>query len=405
MVSVKKIDADNLVTNAWKYRMNQLIMYKNNSEYLLPIAETLLGGVMLFDGALEDSADNIVFPGNAHLVGYGDRGSDTSDPCRGTFNELESGRTDRGYTLVWDFSTSQCNDTVKSIALAHKDIVYHLKRGLNTGTSSLGLHALLYHDGNYWYAVDVSSAKKLWMNRGARPFEISVHTRPNYDGDNLNSFKTIDVSDDFDYSRSTQYWAYSEPGYITTHEFSYSGSRGSYLSSLWYAKIRTSDWEYIPKQTIQIDGLPNTRLQNFCSAGGYYYARNYDGGTTLYRLDPANPVDIRTITFDSKYTNITPMGRTHSGVITGKLEDPSSGYGTSDERRYKIAYIYPDGTVKIIKSGTNIGWEVPIGYSERLTPANSYLADVYLGTICNLSSPVTKTAATTMKVIYTLTDT
>lgn len=404
----KKIDADNLVTNAWKYAMNGLIMTRQNATSYLPVAETLLGGLMLFDGPLTESADNIAFPSEAHLAGYGDRESDTSDPMRGTYNSLESGRTDQGYTLTWDFSTAQCNEQIGCVSLANSEIVNRLKLGLQPAGSNFRLHSPLYHDGEYMYALDVSSAGTLWINRWMRPYNVSVHTRPDYSDDALGPYKTIDVSSDFTEAWSTERWAYDEPGYITTYGRDWSGSSGSYVTDLWYAKVRTSDWEYIPKQTIRIDQFPSIRLETVISAGGYFYLKDYySARAKFYRFDPSNTADVREITFDEKYVYTGASGRVHTGVIVVLLRDTTSIYGDSDPRSYANAYIYPDGVTKLVKSDMTSTYAPGIGFSERLisdTNMPTYSSSVYLGTICNLSSPVTKTSATTMKVIYTLTD-
>ena len=111
-------EEDNLVTNAVKYLlafMNKINRQPSNE--VTPIATNALGGIMLFDETLEEDPDNVEFPSDAHLVGYSDRSLNTGNPMRGSFNSLESGSRDDGYTAVWDFGTSQANGTIKSVAL------------------------------------------------------------------------------------------------------------------------------------------------------------------------------------------------------------------------------------------------------------------------------------------------
>lgn len=71
----KVYEKDNLVTNAVEYLIAwQTMMGRAMNESVFPIATNALGGIMLFDSTLEESVENIHFPSNAKLVGYGDRG-------------------------------------------------------------------------------------------------------------------------------------------------------------------------------------------------------------------------------------------------------------------------------------------------------------------------------------------
>ena len=117
----KTYEKDNLVTNAVQYLIAaQNMMGKVMNQSVFPIATNALGGLMLFNNTLDEDADNIAFPSNAKLVGYGDRDSNTTDSMRGSLNSIESHATDTGYVSVWDFGTAQGNGTIKAIALTNK---------------------------------------------------------------------------------------------------------------------------------------------------------------------------------------------------------------------------------------------------------------------------------------------
>ncbi|MGN0363705.1 MAG: hypothetical protein ACI4ET_12780, partial [Bilifractor sp.] len=98
----------NMVTNAVKYLMNmEMGNNANPEEYVMPVSTNALGGLLLFDGTLKEDADNVHFPSSdqAHLVGYAGQETNTYDKMAGSINSAESGRSDTGYTNVWDFGT------------------------------------------------------------------------------------------------------------------------------------------------------------------------------------------------------------------------------------------------------------------------------------------------------------
>lgn len=121
--SKQVIKHDNMITNAVKDllvsqrgEIAPLFKITQNNE---SIARAMFGGLLLFDDTLNSNADDYFIPsakitGYASLTSYGGM-----DVARGGFNELESGLQADGksYKFVWDFSTSQGNGTIKSLAL------------------------------------------------------------------------------------------------------------------------------------------------------------------------------------------------------------------------------------------------------------------------------------------------
>ncbi len=117
----EEVEKDNLVTNAVQYALAFIgRAEKSPDEVLIPLAKKGLGGILLFDGTLEEDVNNTAFPASVHLVGYSDRTTNSDIAMRGSFNSLESHRTATGYVSVWDFSTSQANGTID-----HADKVPH----------------------------------------------------------------------------------------------------------------------------------------------------------------------------------------------------------------------------------------------------------------------------------------
>lgn len=79
-----------------------------------------MGGILLYQNALEERADTIYAPLDNPLIGYAsDDANNTEDIRRGSRNLTESKEVDGGYRFVWDFATSQANGTISAICLSN----------------------------------------------------------------------------------------------------------------------------------------------------------------------------------------------------------------------------------------------------------------------------------------------
>ena len=123
--SKRVIKHDNMVTNApsdlLKSQRGELAtifkVMSNGESY----AKALFGGILLFGDTLNNKADEYFLP-TTNIVGYASQEAYGGlDASRGSVNQIESGlQADGSYKFVWDFSTSQGNGTIKSIALCPK---------------------------------------------------------------------------------------------------------------------------------------------------------------------------------------------------------------------------------------------------------------------------------------------
>lgn len=92
----------------------------NGDDWMLPLKKNIMGGILLYQNALEERADNIYAPLNNPLIGYAsDDANNTEDIRRGSRNLTESKEVDGGYRFVWDFATSQANGTISAICLSN----------------------------------------------------------------------------------------------------------------------------------------------------------------------------------------------------------------------------------------------------------------------------------------------
>ena len=442
----KRFEKDNLVTNAYKYHLQSTILMncENNAFNMtgengaLSIAGVTLGGLLLFDGALTENAENIHYPGDVHIVGYSDQTTDLSNPRRGSYNTLESGKTGSGYTHVWDFSTAQGNGIIGALSLTNikagaDPIGNCINRSLSGSTTSRMQYQ--YHDGvyGYYFSISGSSAKieKYFQPQSA----ISVHTN-NLAGDGLKATYTVDMSEDENAILETAFWQYAGNGDFYGAIVLADNSDEHEALSVRVAKIHTDDWAtftYTPAEDIELDGVTGRRTYHMSGSTKYIdanppvisghhvyipcYQHDASGrATKIYIADLNNPSNIiETTDTIAIYTGVSSSSAYHNDY---RCDYPGPS-GTADfwedsGTQKKRIRIYPDGTVmKAINASPIMAMR---GYASKNAPINAhwsrstgsnwgvYVQTGYLGTICNLTSPIEKTAAQTMKVTYTLTD-
>jgi hypothetical protein len=149
-----------------------------------------------------------------------------------------------------------------------------------------------------------------------------------------------------------------------------------------------------------------------CVSKGYFYFLSYDY-STVYQVDLENTVDVKERTFDENYVSKV-FPKYNGGIYAYFYHDGKTETG-STRRYYSPGFIYEDGKYRLddeAKLTSDSSSNNYTGYESerlfRLQVPSSYAYPgftlAYLGTICNLSSPVVKTSAQSMKVTYTLTD-
>lgn len=134
-----RIEQDNLITNAPQIISNTMIGRNKGASFVMPMVKTILGGILLFEDPLTENANNIYFPGNNILTGFGGQVLNTSDEQLGSINNIETGPTENGYDCVWEFNTSQANGYISSLALTHANVADSLPQmAISTDIVDLG---------------------------------------------------------------------------------------------------------------------------------------------------------------------------------------------------------------------------------------------------------------------------
>lgn len=112
-------------------------IFHYHASNITPLATELFGGIILFEGALPETATGIFPPYDAKPVGHAGAPYSGTNPYRGTYNTAESGPLYAGtqivgYRHVWDFVTDRVNSTIGCICLTSR-------LGGNTGWKTKGL--------------------------------------------------------------------------------------------------------------------------------------------------------------------------------------------------------------------------------------------------------------------------
>ena len=146
--------------------------------YHTPMYNTVLGGLLLYEDAIEENAELSLAPMSNKCVGHAGSAYSGTQPTRGTLNESESGFINpdepwKGYRYVWDFGTDKANGTISCACLTSrrggnsgygKGIDYEVTEDDNAFCSELcNTQSSSYTAGQTIYIKDSSSTAKLNM--------------------------------------------------------------------------------------------------------------------------------------------------------------------------------------------------------------------------------------------------
>ena len=401
---------------------------------------------MLFDGLLTEDKSNIFFPSEAHLVASANRNLNTIDSDRGSLNIAESYKTDTGYQSVWDFSTSQANGTIKSLALtlnsydknqesaiAYNFVSPFIRYGIknDNGSTSFYPYPLCYDADNQvlYYISDSKGGTQSYQDENGKKvtkYKTECHVIKAYVP--TSQFKLADKSNNAELGEEVATF-YLETG--TSSADVRGAIRNGYDGYAYMCtpigtegevelyKLKISDYSFELSEPINFT-CKSTKMYNHWGdstvSKGYAYIISLEE-KSIYIVNLANPVDVSECTLPNDLVVYGRLTALKNGGVAFVTQKPISG---TSSHEYRVAICYPDGKIivsKYYRTGMNPSY--PIFYPPRLFTDNlmtfgfnayeSYLSqgalvNNYLGTIYNLPQPIVKTAASSMKVVYTLTD-
>lgn len=124
---VEIIEDNNMVTNALQEFMLPYGMFNKgiftNDNITNALYLNLLGGLFLFDTALDEDVDNTFMPAGVKMVGNGsiDVSNNGEVTELGSYNKTESGiQSDGSIKFVYDYATNQANGTIACACLTSK---------------------------------------------------------------------------------------------------------------------------------------------------------------------------------------------------------------------------------------------------------------------------------------------
>lgn len=439
---------ENLVTNAVPdlLKLNPSgMMYPiqttGNTKFedeIFPISNKCYGGILLFENPLEEDINKYVAPSNNPITGYASNDVNQTDSSkRGSANLTESTPLENGYKFVWDFSTSQANGKISSLALTHYKGGRHFYGDAYGREACLRLNRL-YKDINnfdilraYLGIVEADSINNTF---------ISLYPRENKALDIIKlkePFTSIGLNDSIS-SDCFQNIEKTSIGLESFFEEEYGWNYSNFIDGkdgYWYGfnskntgknvilrrvKIKKIDYSVsYDKWTLnninlskigeyKINGSSHpSKTTASLMKNGYLYVMS-DSTKEIYKINANNPVDITKIElgFNSNfnygrytYNYLYEWGDYILGYdfIINNKDEVVKNAGKNNFSGEGLDYIK---TVLIDIGPFKVGYSS----SENTLYKTLYLHTPYLGTINNLSSPILKTADKTMKITYTLTE-
>ena len=411
----------------------------------------LLGGLFLFDTALDEDVNNIFMPAGVKMIGNGSKDVSNSGAVTelGSYNTTESGlQSDGSIKLVYDFSTAQANGTIACACLTSKiggymgmgndsgryynadyaEDAFWGKNYCYTGISGgeKNVSHLLYpvysenaiyftNPYNITYASNYSSQH--WRTTGkiqilkVRAGFTNVGINDRQDLKNIIATYDVDIPQDIlDYMGTSNNYVYAVADSLERNIFivfykSATLSAGGYC---WIMKIDKHMKATAYKLTNNTGSALSIYRQTNAFNGDYFFAYGNVSPYYLYGIKYSDSTQIieTGVNKNSKY-NLCNMGKNLIGIFS---ESESKSYYS-----YTI-YDMVNRTHRVVNGNGNSSNYLYTPFSDKkgiylrtYTPSSSnYSYTVmkdprYLATINNLSEPVVKTSSKTMKVTYTLT--
>lgn len=422
--SKEVIESDNIVTNGastfLKIRGNTLHpvekMFMENDN---PVA-TLYGGLILWDGTIDESVNNYHKPAGVKMTANACYGlKNTTDASElGNYNTDES-VIGNGYAkFVFDFSTNEGNGTIASLSLVHKYcgmIGFGNKKSgvcanlagisdvIKNGSRNISSTEIAYQkNGNALYMKeDVLYVASMSTSTGAviiGSYKFDTGHTLSLFSDKKNLLKNkigskeIQLKDYHTYSRVTYQVVGIEDKYLY---YAILNTKSPYNVLLIKVDITTCSVESTDLETLYNKLHATGSFHNILNGNLVYYGK--DSKCHIYNISTGDVVDVsydtRNIVSHLKLNEKESLCFTKDGYCyLYSKEDNSYVMTNNKEATNNSPAIYATGDGGVVCAYSN---------GTTYVSGNPF----YIGTINNLDSPVEKTADKTMKITYTLTET
>lgn len=403
--------------------------------FVTDIQKAFAGGLLLFRDTIE--IGSYYMPAGNKMIGCGLKGTENlGTPVElGSYNSVESSEGNTSLTRVWDFATHQANGSIGCICLT-PSVTGYGGYGNPSGVRRTSGYSLAQYcetsntseyklsDNGYLYAfatVTVESTRYLRIYKQRTISNKGEFFAGKVTYTDIEITSSLDLTG-FDFADSTCY-----SHHIGTNKFRIL-PQGYYYAPYDVASGETFYyWEVdVSTGTLSRKSFVNSSSDTIC---GYTYSPiqgNYTAGTPVFTVDDKIIIEDSTHTYvlifdltDGSLEHKTTFRAVSSyslafgaGMISEGLYIITDFNGSSFNGTRMVDIV--NGTEYPTNWWASDGWFMNAWddkglcefyrYTDR--PHLSFLGynPMYLTTINNLQSPVTKTAAQTMKVTYTLTE-
>lgn len=383
-----------------------------NSQYF-PLNNKGMGGLLLFQNTLDESADNTLIPleETNPIIGYASNDVNSgTDTKKGSRNLTESIKLDNGYKFVWDFTTAQANGQISALALTHfgtaKGILSSNILGLYNNLSITNSISQDLIDNAIRYAVDFDwNSNILTCIKTVDTSTITVYKLKVCVG-NI----PVGINDAIRYvtliSQTNVTLSQTILDNTTWHnsddEYYYGFGGGDYYTGRPYSVYRIKKSDYTLDESFTFSG--STQYQQTDYSGNWF---KWNNNFYMAKSDRLHILNLSTKTFSEihnggKSIALSSRNYLHAGSVFIKPDNSvisrhSSGYFFNEISSNKEkAFVSPNGIVLVLAYSYSYG-----NYSAWVQMG---VVNEYLATINNLDSPVIKTSEQSMKITYTITE-
>lgn len=416
---VQCIEKHNMITNAVNklvsppldyLLMNSSISYYTCLNDCMPLSENGLAGILLWEDTIEENADIVMPDFNNKIIGHAGSAYSGTDPYRGNFNTNESGDIINGKRFVWDFGTDKANGTISAVSLT----------SLAGGNCSIGgtidnLDCFSYFSDFFslpGYRCTAEIAPNLFVYYSLsgstltlmyQQLEKSTELHYKHTPTSSSLIKTVTVN--LPFSPNSEKIFTDENGLM--HFIQYTSS----TRTLQYCTINVETGAIVDNQSVTIGSLPDTFKTTWeptAVYGGYIYGGGESNNSDSYRYScVVHALDGSFIKADTETTfNSLSYSFDTSGVVNGALLLRNDilikglnfikGKWFLGNARYGMKIVYTYRNIYPYVLGARHSSNYDYVYLIKFNP--------YIGSINNLTTPVVKTNAQTMKITYEVTE-
>ena len=406
------IESDNIVTNGAANFMKPIgTFYNPYNNFSDPLVTTLYGGLILWDGNIEEDANKYTKPSNVSMVGNAYDGyKNVSDVTElGSYNASESEVASDHVKFVYDFATNEGNGEIACLSLVHKStgmIGFGNKGGkyIDYSSSMVSGPGLSFPNNCQYTYIDTDDSSFIYAydlydsNAQSRYIEIKKATDARLSSKvSLFSNSKVLSTKDIKFSDFCVYTSYVY-GYSFNQHYLYVSVFNKNTKEITICTINIKTGEIVStKKTdaLKSQGFNPNVFMNLLYLNNCIFVTQYSGGASkILNIDTGKIVDCKgfmvydrgSYTINDKESFVFDSDRNTTYIFNSER---------MDLRNINYVYYSSSGGRHFYSGENGDMYNYSKGFSRN---------PFYLGTINNLGTPVTKTADKTMKITYTLTE-